>query len=413
MGISKCCRKQSILSIINLVACLYCVLWMINPVSNNIYTIGVAVLVWLLSAFLLNGKTLYNIMLNRKSFLIWLWPLVMAFYSLAGHMNFSFAYFIYIFIGFMIPFYVFDRNEFACRMIAIIGIGYSILISIITLYAYRTFPAISRVLSYGSDDLISAQGGLMYKTPFVAGYKNIYMLIFLVVAIGAVYKQINSKPLKALCGVLCLLFIINIIFGQFSIALIILFVGIYGCFVYVQENSRKRLFWCVMAILGGMVVLLCIKPVLLFLAGIFGGNIATHFKDLVSFLEGSGGVGLTLDRVYVYRLSIESFFNNPLFGAGTLDALYVSNGNHSSILDSFARFGIFGAVSYFYTFFVPYRLNKKALGEKFQRLYCWLFVLFMLSALFNTMFNYQTLCTIFILVPAFLISIDKEINIGR
>ena len=112
MGVSNSCRKQSVLSIINLGACLYSVLWMINPVSQNIYALGLAVLVWLISAFLLNGKTLYYlIMVNRKSFIIWLWPLVMAVYSLAGHMNFSLSYFVYIFIGFMIPFYIFDKNE--------------------------------------------------------------------------------------------------------------------------------------------------------------------------------------------------------------------------------------------------------------------------------------------------------------
>lgn len=402
MGTSECYRKQNTISIINLLACLYSVLWMINPVSSNIYTIGVAVLVWVLSAFLLNRSALYYLMMNKKSVIIWLWPLVMAFYSLTGHMNFSLSYFIYIIIGFMIPFYVYDRNEFACKTIAIVGIGYCVLISLVTLFAYRSFPAISRVLSYGSDELISAQGGLIYKTPFVAGYKNIYLMIFLVVTFGAVYKQINNKLIKIICGIIFLLFTINIILGQFTIGLVILFIGLFGYFGYVQENSRKRFLWYSIAVLGGMVMFIFLEPILIFIADIIGGNIATHLKDLVSFLEGRGGVGLTTDRIFVYGLSINSFFDKPLFGSGTLDALYASNGNHSSVLDSFARFGLVGAIPYFYTFIVPYRLNRNVLKERYHRLYSWVFVLFIISALFNTMFNYQTLCTIFIIIPAFL-----------
>lgn len=401
-------RRQNILTIISIVACAYSVVWMINPIHSNIYAITIAIAIWILSAICIRGRVLYRLFFSKSSVVIWLWPLVMIFYSMLGHMEFSFSYFIYMIIGFMIPFYLLDNNYFACKVIAAVGIGYCLIISVVSIGVYSAYPNISRVLSYGSSEMIQAQGLLAYKTPFIADYRNVYILIFLILALMEVFRQVDRFRVRIFVLALIAIFTVNLILGQFSISYVVMLMGIAGFFVVNIGNNRKRIMYIAMLMIGAIVLLIFSRPILLWVGDLLGGNVQMHMKDFVEYLDGSGNTALTSDRILVYSISLESIFEHPVFGAGTLDAMYVSVGNHSSILDAFARFGILGAVPYLYTIIVPYRWNYKFMDGRIQTTYRWCYAVFIFSACVNVMFNYHTLCMILVIIPALFASFYKK-----
>lgn len=402
-------KKQPILTGISLLIAVYCVIWLINPISSNIYALGGCILAWYIIATVIDSRTILYLLFSRKTAWIWVWPLVMTLYSLFGHMEFSLSYFVYILIGFIAPYYILTDKEFCLRIITLVGIGYCIIICIMSNIVYKVYPSISRVLSYGSDDMINSQWGLSYKTPFIAAYKNIYILIFLVLIIMGGLKHVKIKRVRVILVLIGLLFVYTIIKAQFTIALMLLIIGIVGYFAYNQTNVTRKVALYILTALMGLIGLLFLQSILTFFADLLGGNIAMHLRDLIGTLNGSRGV-LTADRIRVYLISFETIFEHPIFGAGTLDQMYVSVGFHSSLLDAFARFGIFGAIPYLATITIPYKMNLRCMRQEYQLVYKWIFILFLISSLFNVMFNYQTLCTIYILIPGAVCLLDKYSN---
>ncbi|CAI3259716.1 hypothetical protein CIRMBP1286_00418 [Enterococcus cecorum] len=401
-------RRQNILTMINITACVYSVIWMINPIHSNINAITIAIAIWILSAICIRGRVFYRLFFSKSSVAIWLWPLVMIFYSIWGHMEFSFSYFIYMIIGFMIPFYLLDNNYFACKVVAVAGIGYCLIISVVSIGVYSVYPNISRVLSYGSSEMIQAQGLLAYKTPFIADYRNIYILIFLILALMEVFRQADRFRFRILLIGLMAIFTLNLILGQFSISYVLMLLGIAGFFVVNTGNKKQKVMYIAMLMIGAVLLMLFLKPILLEVGELLGGNVQMHMKDFVDFLDGSENTALTSDRILVYSISLESILEHPVFGAGSLDEMYVSVGNHSSILDTFARFGILGSVPYLYTIIVPYRWNYRFMEGRIQTTYRWCYAVFILSACVNVMFNYHTLCMILVIIPALFASIYKK-----
>lgn len=405
----KTCRC-SVLTFISFLLASYCVIWLINPISSNIYALGICLLMWYSIAFIMNSKTIGKLLFGTKSIYIWIWPLVMLIYSSFDHMKFSLSYFIYILIGFIVPYYILTGKKWCARYISVIGIGYCIVICIMSNLAYRVYPSISRILSYGSEDMIRAQGGLAYRTSFVAGYRNIYLLIFLVLAIMGVLKFVEKRAVYLILLLIGLLFLYTIVKAQFTIAVMLLTIGIIGFFAYNQINMNKKVMLYMMAIFICLVFLAFLQPILLFVADIMGGNIAIHLYDLIETLNGNVGA-LTSDRMAVYMISFDSIINHPLIGVGTLDEMYISVGFHSSILDSFARFGLIGGISYIITLIIPYHINLDVIPIYYRRIYKWVFIIFVISSFFNVMFNYQILCTIYMLIPGLIcIMTEKFIN---
>lgn len=403
--------QYSVLTIISFLLACYCVIWFINPISSNIYMLGICLLIWYNIAFIMNSKTIGRLLFGFKSIYIWTWPLVMLIYSLFEHMKFSLSYFVYIMIGFIVPYYILTDKKWCVRYISIIGIGYCIIICIMSNIAYRAYPSISRVLSYGSEDMIRAQGGLSYRTPFIAGYRNIYLLIFLVLTIIGVLKFVKKKLVCLILLLTGLLFVCTIVKAQFTIALILLTIGIIGFVAYNQKNMNKKAVSCMIVIFIGLIFFVFLQQILSFIADIIGGNISIHLHDLMGTLNGNMGV-LTSDRMTVYMISLKSIISHPLIGVGTLDEMYISVGFHSSILDSFARFGLIGGISYITTLIIPYQTNLDVIPIDYQRIYKWVFIVFIASSFFNVMFNYQILCTIYILIPG-LVCIMTEKSISK
>lgn len=108
-------------------------------------------------------------------------------------------------------------------------------------------------------------------------------------------------------------------------------------------------------------------------------------------------------REYVYQKSIDGFINSPLIGNGFKSGnVYSQNkdedsgiGNHSSVLDALAQFGLIGGVPLLLFLFYPFKLSKI---KNFDRLH--LIPFYIMSCLNPTIRCYHVMLIVYLIIPS-------------
>ena len=235
-------RKQhhKITWLLQLISLCLIVVWLINPISSNIYELAVLTFIWLVTTLLLYGKVFFNAYRRLPMLGMLVWPFVLLLLSMAGHSVFGLSYIMYFFIFGIGQFYLIVRDKKTCYVICLVALLYCIIIAVNTLMVYTVYPSISRVLARSDVEEIYMLGGGAYITPFIGGYGYIYGLVFIIVGLLSWLKN-DNKTLRLLGLALLLLFTLVILRAQYFIALMLFFLAI-ALFIILDSISYMHVY---------------------------------------------------------------------------------------------------------------------------------------------------------------------------
>ncbi len=193
----------------------------------------------------------------------------------------------------------------------------------------------------------------------VGGYALIYAALACVPILFFLlrYKAIKSRPgnlLMVVTGVLC---IAVVLYGGYSIAVILLAVAFFLGFLVDRIQSHL--------ILRFLFVGLVLAPSTYFLAPLLAdiaksvahGTLYEHkVNDMIATFGQDRDVGTVRDRTARYQRSVELFKSSPVTGVLSVRDV----GKHSAIMDRFAMYGIaFGSMFVYILAYLPIRYMKR------------------------------------------------------
>ena len=385
-----------------IVACIIC-LWLLNPTSANPKELIPYMILWLGLILVDYGASEFLSIIQRKSFLImWLWIIVMLFYYCFNHMDFALSYILYAFV-FIIGF-VYLKEDSRCAALLISGVTlmYYAVIAVNTLIAYQTVPAISRILADGNIDNIVARGGGNYITPFIGSFAYVYSLVLLIPMILVMAKNHSDKKKKLFYFALTFLFSYLVIKSQFMIAVLILFMLIAYLLIMEIKSDRSKALVLLISVFIALTVFLFGGGLFRYLSSIVSStNFSHRLREIGDALTGVG-IGASSDigsRLRLYGVSIDNFFSHPFFGAGEGDILYSNFGNHSTLLDMFAKYGLIGGVTLLLYYVKPFQLIKSAMTEVEISSYRYILIGLFVLSIVNPTDTKPNMLLVYILAP--------------
>lgn len=413
---SKEIQKEPItfLWLVQLFFALGIAIWLINPISKNVFLLMGMTLGWLVVTFIRSSGYLSYIFLNKKYSKVYIWIAVLFVYSLVGHTDFPLTYIMYTFCFGIGLYYILTNDKRAAWCISCTCIVYYLAICAKTLQAYIVRPGISRVLASGDPELIILRGGEAYLTPFIAGYDAIYgMVILASLFFYLFFLKNDNRLIKFAAFILAVLFSFVVLKSEYSFAVILLVVGLtIACVSSIRTANGKVIATLIII----MIVILSIGVGGSFFAWladkVSSGNYKLRLNEIAAALSGAS-MSTESDlgaRMYLYGKSISNFLDAPIFGKGA-GVLYETFGNHSTFLDAFAKYGLVGAIPFIMYYSVPIKkisYNLKGASSKVYKSVVMLFLIMMLLNRGDTRTNY---CIVYILCP--LICYLAEINRRR
>lgn len=231
-----------------------------------------------------------------------------------------------------------------------------------TILALIADPTICRRLGNSSDDLSTVQLSTM-ELLMAGGFATVYCTSLLIPRMLDLLwlgkKPIRlSVPKKEKVASIAFLItgLIVVAWASYSIAVVVTVLGVGLWFL------RKQLSFPIL-LLAGVVAAVCfiatkdlIYEMLLYFSGdnlFYANKIESLFNPASSRMESEG-------RFELYGLSLNSFFKNPLWGAG-------ESGGHSGVLDLLGLYGGFLGFGMIWMFFLPFFVlwkKMKAAGTK-------------------------------------------------
>lgn len=108
----------------------------------------------------------------------------------------------------------------------------------------------------------------------------------------------------------------------------------------------------------------------------------------------------------MYTTSISSFLDAPLFGKGT-GILFLTYGNHSTILDAFAKYGLIGGIAFIVFYYNPMKNILLQFGDNNQKGYKMFLTLILILALINVADTRVNFALVYIVCPLLLFSTER------
>lgn len=302
-----------------------------------------AFLVMSLDVFSRRVKVCFGITAIYSCFLLMLWLRYgmeqwHVFISTFIYYAFSFVFIYYLDVGF---------DKFKNVFFAIIA-SLSVW-NITTILALIDDPTICRRLGNSSDDL-SKVNLSMAQLLMAGGFATVYSCALLIPRMLDLLKRGSRGNLNTLAfrekivvATFLITALIVVLFASYSIAIVILFIGV----LLWLFRERLSLAWLVgLTFLLG-ICFLSMKGIiyesLLYFAGdnlFYVNKIEALFNPTSSRLEADS-------RFFVWGVSLHSFLENPVFGAG-------ESGGHSGILDLLGLYGGFLGLGMMWLFFLPF-----------------------------------------------------------
>jgi len=209
---------------------------------------------------------------------------------------------------------------------------------LLTLREYMVTPNISRMLS--GNGMADAYA---YSNMGIGGYGMIYSVVFLIPLIVYALKngRIFTRPQKVLLLLNLLLSILLVLRSGYALALIAATIGILSILII-----RKRSIATVaMLVFGFLIVILAYMTfqdrINAFLIKISQSTLYEgKVNDIIYLLVTGDSVGTVQSRVLRYSWSMQIFLQSPFFGCANEAVI----GGHSTILDTFAAYGLAGGL---------------------------------------------------------------------
>lgn len=397
-------KSRSIISILQSLCVLYITIWTIAPPLqiDNIYRIAAlgAVGVW----FLLNIPQ--KVTLERIHILAIIFAMLVMIVALmdsGGRFRKILEpinYYMLV-ITFIMGYCYKDRWHELSWMIPII----LLLLVYFNFQTYKTVlddPSVARTLVRND---VSAYH---YMRRGVGGYGLLYpQVCILPIIVSWTISAFRKHWVRFAIGVLWIIsFFLYLFNAGYSIAVAASIVSLIILFFYRRSSM-------VLAIIITTVLIVIIVWLIGYNAGfrewlisIFDGTkVATKINDLYLSITTNDTADSIMARIIRYKASIETIFTYPIIGG--LWFPDGGGGGHSAILDTFAKYGLFGGVIFVRMLFhFSITLKKSPQIKKDIFIANSIFITVLMVALFNSMpFNY--VCMIMLIIPS---AYDNIIN---
>ncbi len=299
---------------------------------------------------------------NNKSILMWGYQLLLSLLPVAM------AYYIF----YEKPEFISGLSKWLCVLF-----GVTTLTTIVGLIRY---PFASRVLAT-IEDAQSADAVLYYMNN-IGGYEFVYSLVLLYPLIILAYKR-RKIPLAVMI-VIAVAVGVTVFMSEYATALLLFLISSVLIFLPRNLSVRDMIIFAVCGILIIVFFSEFFSNALMQLADSVSSEV---LKERLNALAG-GRTGLESsesERIFLYRGSLEVFFENPLLGTMFKGGHGV--GGHSQILDTLGLYGLVGAVIMVWMYRYMYAIFLKPFREKEGFGYVvWFFVQAILLSIINTNF---------------------------
>ena len=251
----------------------------------------------------------------------------------------------------------------------------------------------------------------------IGGYDFIYCLSLLSPVLLISLKVTNGIKRIIIAIALALSIFYSVICGL-AITIIITLFGFALYFLLGIKNVRTRRFIIISLVLMSTFIFLFGADILVsffsWLSSISNNTIIKDKAyDIILLLKGvSEQHGTISGRITRYNISIETFFDSPIWGGFLFDS-NAKFGGHSTILDYCALTGLIGVGSYIAIIINIYKKAASILRTKLAKYVLWE-VFFMYSLLVATKnVGYASIVwTVFLLTPCVIVWADKLISKG-
>ena len=180
----------------------FVLLWGINPESflYNWAIYALVVLLWAGFAMASQWKLFWQTTLHPAMLLSFGWPVLLAMYAVAGHVEFPFHHLLMPIFYLMFWFYFSLEDRFSLKLLTFLTTAYYLLINVGTVFALRQNPDVSRLRANGDPT-----GTAPLASPLAGGYQHIYSLTMFTVALVGLIWYYRPKLLETI-GWGCLLY---------------------------------------------------------------------------------------------------------------------------------------------------------------------------------------------------------------
>lgn len=240
----------------------------------------------------------------------------------------------------------------------------------------------------------------------VGGYSLVYTQVCIFPAVLAwVLKAFRNNKLYFILGTGWLVsYVMLIANAGYSLAIFATIASAIIFAVYKGKSVIKVFLMVFLIFCGSMLAILYIEEFRNTLLEIFDGTaVANKINDLVASSDSGEATGSILDRVNAYVGSIQTMFKYPIIGA----LWRGGGGGHSALLDTIARYGLFGGVMYGYMIYSTPNYYK----SKYDNLYIRRMANATLSSLLLVSildtFTYSFMTVILLVLPLFFEDIIK------
>lgn len=237
-----------------------------------------------------------------------------------------------------------------------------------------------------------------YLRQGVGGYSLVYPQVCVFPAVLAwIIKSFKKSNLYFIIGLIWLVtYILLILNASYSLAIFSSVSSIVLILFYRGKSAVKAFLIAALIFSGTMLAILYLDGFRNYLLEFFDGTaVAKKINDLVATSEGGAAEGSIQDRISAYMSSIDVIFRYPVIGS----LWRVNGGGHSAVLDTFAKYGLFGGVIYSTMIYSVPNFYKSRYDDVFVRTAAnATLVSLLIISIFDT-FSYSFMCMILIVLP--------------
>ena len=390
-------KSRSGTSIIQSICILYITVWTVSPPLqiDAIYRVAAlgAVVLWILL------NTSYNVQIERIHILSIVFIMLVFVVALMesdgklGNVWRPINYYMLV-ITFIIGYCYKDRWNELSWMIPIV----LLLLAYFNFQTYKTVaddPTIARLIVRNDESIYH------YMRSGVGGYGLLYSQVcILPIFVAWTISSFKKHWLKFGIGVLWLISYYLYLFNSgYSIAVVTSIAALIILFFYKRSSVVLAVF--VTAVL--IVILVWLigynSGFRNWLTGMFSGTkIAQKITDVYLSITTKDTADSILSRIEAYKGSFNTLLSFPLIGGLWFPG--GSGGGHSAIIDTFAKYGVFGGVIFVRMLFsFPMQLKKSPLNGKDIRIANSVFIAIFLIGILNSL-SYNFVCLIMLVMPA-------------
>ena len=234
-----------------------------------------------------------------------------------------------------------------------------VVLILLIIFNFRTYFALLQDPSLARQLVRDDENMYQYLRQGIGGYSLIYpqVCVFPALLQWTISAFNKNKLYFALGAVTVCSFILVIFNAGYSIAIFTTAIGVFLLLFYKGNSAVKAFFVALIIFVTIMYLILNVEEFRNWILETFPSR-AVHNKinDLMASAESGDASGSIAARLTRYIASIRRIFIYPVIGA----LWRASGGGHSAVLDTFAKYGLWGGAIYcFMIYFIPVSYKRK------------------------------------------------------